>query len=398
MSNRGISVIIPTLNGGALFEKCIDKLRRQQYPGEIQLIVVDSGSTDNTLEHARNAGARIECIEQKNFHHARTRNQAIAFSDSDKVVFTVQDAVPLSDFFLSRLEKALEETDSAAAYARQIPHEDAHLFARFEVEYHSRYLGNAPVVQSIESPESVEHLEYDTLLRKVRLDNVCAVYRKERLLECPFPEVDFGEDMAWALKNMLQGHKISYRPDIQVCHSHSRPAEYRFRRAIIDSISCARILNRVRDDLSGFGVPDLMALTESVGAYARKRKAEISAGDAGPSKRGAGADVIRQVMEKYSLQNRIRKFLFSRIGKAQGLKSAAVSLWDQAMKNHIDHVLSLISERYPGAAEADLLDAIDHAAASVTGRVYGEVYSSCLLKGEVPPAIENFIRPYLSGV
>ena len=56
------------------------------------------------------------------------------------------------------------------------------------------------------------------------------------LLKVPFPEVDFAEDMAWAQKNLLMGHKILYNPRIQVKHSHNRPPQYAFRRQIINSL------------------------------------------------------------------------------------------------------------------------------------------------------------------
>jgi len=50
--NKGISVIIPTCNGGKIFSQCLEKIGQQEYDGEIQLVVVDSGSSDGTAELA----------------------------------------------------------------------------------------------------------------------------------------------------------------------------------------------------------------------------------------------------------------------------------------------------------------------------------------------------------
>ena len=56
---KGISIIIPTYNGGRVFSKCLEMIMRQDYGGEIELIVVDSGSTDGTIELAERVGAFI---------------------------------------------------------------------------------------------------------------------------------------------------------------------------------------------------------------------------------------------------------------------------------------------------------------------------------------------------
>ncbi len=61
----GVSIIIPTLNGGSTFDTCIKKIRHQDYSGSVQLIVIDSGSTDGTLDLAHKAGAVVSKDSQK---------------------------------------------------------------------------------------------------------------------------------------------------------------------------------------------------------------------------------------------------------------------------------------------------------------------------------------------
>ena len=42
---EGLSIIIPTLNGGEIFlRQCLTEIRAQKYPGKVELIIVDSGS------------------------------------------------------------------------------------------------------------------------------------------------------------------------------------------------------------------------------------------------------------------------------------------------------------------------------------------------------------------
>ena len=136
--NDGISIVIPTYNGGKIFAKCLEMINRQKYPGDIQLIVIDSGSMDETPGLAKKAGAFVKHVDNSSFHHARTRNEALDLVDFDHVVYMVQDAVPCSETWLSELQQALVEgkfynfsveTDVVAVYIRQIPHNDADLFA-----------------------------------------------------------------------------------------------------------------------------------------------------------------------------------------------------------------------------------------------------------------------------
>ncbi|MBU1932235.1 glycosyltransferase, partial [Patescibacteria group bacterium] len=57
---QGISIIIPTHNGGQVFSRCLEMIGQQDYSGHIQLIIVDSGSTDGTVELAERGGALIK--------------------------------------------------------------------------------------------------------------------------------------------------------------------------------------------------------------------------------------------------------------------------------------------------------------------------------------------------
>ena len=140
-SKIGISIFIPTYNGGRVFSRCLEMIGQQDYEGQIQLIIVDSGSTDGTPELAERAGALVRRIDKNKFHHSNTRNEAVFLADFDNIVFTVQDAVPCSESWLSELEISLCETDVAAVYTDQIPHDDATPYARFDIESISRARG-----------------------------------------------------------------------------------------------------------------------------------------------------------------------------------------------------------------------------------------------------------------
>ena len=52
MNRLGVDVVIPTFNCERILDKCLNRIVKQQYNGDINLIVVDGGSTDNTVNVA----------------------------------------------------------------------------------------------------------------------------------------------------------------------------------------------------------------------------------------------------------------------------------------------------------------------------------------------------------
>ena len=60
---RPVSLVIPTLNGGARFLEVLDALASQDLEGGFEMLVIDSGSSDGTPERAAVAGARVMRIK-----------------------------------------------------------------------------------------------------------------------------------------------------------------------------------------------------------------------------------------------------------------------------------------------------------------------------------------------
>lgn len=69
-----VSIVIPTKNGGHLFEKVLDAVFKQKTEYEYEVICVDSGSKDGTLDVIRKYPCRLFQIEPSEFGHGKTRN------------------------------------------------------------------------------------------------------------------------------------------------------------------------------------------------------------------------------------------------------------------------------------------------------------------------------------
>jgi glycosyltransferase involved in cell wall biosynthesis len=90
MKNPLVSIIVPTFNSGQFLELCLESIRRQTYKN-IELIVVDRNSTDNTKEIARRYTNKIfdkepERSAQVNFGVTKAAGEYVYKVDSDFVL------------------------------------------------------------------------------------------------------------------------------------------------------------------------------------------------------------------------------------------------------------------------------------------------------------------------
>ncbi|MBW2049733.1 MAG: glycosyltransferase [Deltaproteobacteria bacterium] len=389
----GISIIIPTFNGGEVFLRSLEKIGSQEYPGPVQLIVIDSGSDDGTPEVAQRAGALVRGIDRRQFHHARTRNEALPLARFDRVVYMVQDAVPCGRTWLADLEKALMENDVAAVYAEQVPHRDAAPYARFETASIQYGRGQEPVVHALESREQFLQMPYHEAYRTIGLDNICAIYRKDLLVRTPFPNVDFAEDLAWAFKSLLMGHRIMYQPGIKVMHSHDRSPEYAFRRQVVNSFWCAKIMGRVERDLSFVTADDLPTLSRIVEREIDRLRNEIVGQNLGGS-----PGIAAWISVRYPLSVRIKGFFSHGLYPRYRSKTRALNTLAQEVGTQIQQIVTHIREEYRVSGKTALMEVLDLAVANVLGRLYGEIYASRVAAGLGDPEIEAIMKPFMLGV
>lgn len=88
-----VSILIPAYNAAAFLPKCLDSVLNQTYQ-DLQVVIVDDGSKDNTLEVCREYAAkdsRIEYYEQENRGVASTRNYLLKLIKGDYVLFVDAD-------------------------------------------------------------------------------------------------------------------------------------------------------------------------------------------------------------------------------------------------------------------------------------------------------------------
>jgi rhamnosyltransferase len=188
---------------------------------EVEVVIVDSGSTDGSADRARELGARVHEIPAEDFVHGATRNLAARLSRGDVLVFTTQDAEAADEVWLANLVGALEGERVAGSYGRQLPHDDATPPERFFLEF---MYGETPRVQRL---ASVDDLTYEHTL----FSNVNSAIPRAIWAEHPFrDDVTMSEDQEWSRRMLLAGYSIAYEPRAAVRHSHTYTVTEAFRR------------------------------------------------------------------------------------------------------------------------------------------------------------------------
>lgn len=220
MTEIRASVLIPVKNGGALLGEVLDAVLAQQAPWPFEVIVMDSGSTDGSVDLVRARGVRCETIAPEDFSHGRTRNQLAALSGGAFLVFITQDARPASTEWLVRLVEACDaEPDVAGAFGPHRAHPDARAITRRELAEHFAGFGaEQSVVRLEDRARFAVDPGYRQWLHFFSNNNSCL--RRSVWEQLPFPDVAFAEDQTWALAAVEAGYGKAYAPEAAVYHSH----------------------------------------------------------------------------------------------------------------------------------------------------------------------------------
>jgi rhamnosyltransferase len=238
-----VSIVIPTRNGGIQFQELLVRLGSQKSVFKPELIVVDSGSSDETVSSARRSGAKVIEIDPATFSHGETRNLGIGQSQGELCILLVQDALPIDDNWLYAMVKHFaEDLLICGVTTRQVPRPDADAVARWEVVAHNEHLGIEKKIRSISDWHEFEKLSLEDRFFVCNFDNVCSAVRRSVWEKIPFRPVSFAEDLDWGIRALEHGYKIVYEPQAGVIHSHLRPALYHLRRQYVSAKIVPEIL------------------------------------------------------------------------------------------------------------------------------------------------------------
>lgn len=229
-----ISVVIPVKDGGEDLARCLGAIAEQRL-GEaekVEIVVVDSGSRDGSVELARSHGAIVREIPPETFNHGASRNLGASLSHGDPLVFISQDAVPVGNGWLEALTRPLrEDPQVGGVYGRQIANDDAAPPERYFLDF---LYGPGARRQRVAGKRE---LSMETTL----FSNANGAMRRSLWEEFPFVEdIIMSEDQDWSRRALLAGWTIAYEPQAAVRHSHAYTLSSAFRRFFDSGASADR--------------------------------------------------------------------------------------------------------------------------------------------------------------
>jgi rhamnosyltransferase len=218
-----VFLFIPTLNPGILWSKVVASIKSQTYPIS-KVIIVDSGSTDGTLEVTGAEDFQLISIDKADFDHGGTRQMAVnQFPEADIYIFMTQDAILASpDAIELMVETFAKNPKIGMAYGRQLPHLGAK-----NLESHARLFNYPPQSQTRSLKDAPKYK-----IKTISCSNSYAAYRREAFEEAGgFPSgTILGEDVLIAGSMLLKGWAMRYLAESCVYHSHDYSAKEEFKR------------------------------------------------------------------------------------------------------------------------------------------------------------------------
>lgn len=232
-----ISIIIPTKNAGNLFEITIKKIITQKNIDNLEIIIIDSGSTDNTLDICKKYNLKIYKISPDKFSHSGTRNLGAKYATGKYLVFTVQDAFLLNENTLFEAISFMKNNGCYACSSRQIPRCDADFSASFQIKNYTSTIFPKRKNQII----NISLKKFNKLTLPIKrsycvIDDVFAIYDKNLFIKMKGynEKYRYGEDLEMCQRLISKNYKIASLYSNGVIHSHNRPISYQFKRSYVE--------------------------------------------------------------------------------------------------------------------------------------------------------------------
>jgi glycosyltransferase involved in cell wall biosynthesis len=331
-----VSVVIPTYNAGPEFAWLLRKLNGQKAVQGVEVVIVDSGSSDGTVQAAKDAGATLVQIPQSEFSHSHARNLGAQHASGEYLLFMVQDAFPIGDHWMAGMLRALRDPAAgnlAAVSCSEFARSDSDLMYDAMIDTHYRFLGCLEQ-DRVGMLRGTDHM---ALRSQGQLSDVSCLIPRELFGQYRY-RGDYAEDLDLGIRLIKDGWKVAMLASVKVVHSHNRPAWYYLKRSFVDVV----FLVGMFDDFTFpacESLPGLALGIASAGGYVSQWLAQIE---------GAPADHVTGAQLKEWLLRWNRELQQVRVDSARAA-AEPFALGD----SRLDAYVAKLPQRFPVQKKED---------------------------------------------
>ena len=229
-----ISIVYRALNEEKWFRDSLVALHAQVLDESVEIVLVDSGSTDLTLNIAKEFECRITHIKKADFSFGRSLNQGCDHARGNILVFISAHCIPDNPNWLKNLIAPIQNKQAVYTYGRQIGHD---LSAFSEKQIFSKYFPNRSAIPQ------------DGFF----CNNANSAITREAWRKYKFDELVTGlEDMVLAKQLYADGEKIAYVAEATVIHIHEETREQTKNRYYREALTLRDIMPEVQINFSDF--------------------------------------------------------------------------------------------------------------------------------------------------
>ena len=204
VDSRTASIIIPAYNGSARIGACLESLLRQSEGRDVEILVIDDGSTDRTADAVQRYGV-VRLISQANAGPAAARNRGAGEARGEILLFTDDDCIPAPGWLDAMLApfSSNEVVGVKGIYSTR----QSQIAARFvQIEYEDKYR----IMAALPSIDFI--------------DTYSAAFRRDKFLEMAGYDTSFpvacAEDVELSFRMSARGWKMIFAPAAVVSHTH----------------------------------------------------------------------------------------------------------------------------------------------------------------------------------
>jgi rhamnosyltransferase len=218
-----VSIVIRCYNEEQHIGRLLSGLM-QQTVKDLEIIVVDSGSTDSTVSIASSYPIKLVSIKPENFSFGRSLNLGCEAATGEFIVIASAHVYPEYQDWIEKLIAPFDDPDIALTYGKQ--------------------RGNTTTKYSEQQIFITWFPDHQTMVDKNHpfCNNANAAIRRSLWKEIPYDESLTGlEDLHWAKQAIASGYRITYVPEAEIIHVHDETPKRIYNRYRREAIALKNI-------------------------------------------------------------------------------------------------------------------------------------------------------------